>query len=632
MLDALRRGAQGWLAKILFALLIISFGVFWNVSDVYRGYGRGSIASVGEEEVTVSQFQRAFQNEMKTLQRDGDSRITNEQALLFGVDRQVLDQLVAQAAVKQHAERLGLDLSTEALVEGVRTDPNFAGPDGKFSRIGFDNLLSAMGLSEAGFFAVRREDEIRRQVLDTIRSTIVAPAPLVRDLSAWREETRTLEHVQIDPAKVTVAEPDDAKLRETYEANKSRFMTPEYRKLAVLFLAADDLKKEIELTDEEVRASYTETKSSYDKAERRRIQQIAFKDKAQAEAARKELVEGKKNFMDVAKEVGAKETDVNLGMLEKSQLIDPAIAEAAFAIERDKLSEVIEGRFTPVLIRVIEISPGKESTFEEAKDKVRDRLALKRATDLLQERIDIVEEGRNAGKTLQEIGAEQKLRFVEADAVDRENKTPEKKTGIDQPNAELVLTEAFRSQPGLANDPVELASDAFAWFDVVSVAEPKQRPFEEVKDEVKSFYVDTERSRLLNEMAEKLVDRIKAGEDMAKIAEEAGGKVELSESIKRQMSPPGLTADAVKFAFTLPKGGAGSAETSDRASRVVFKVKDIIPASEPSKEQSDKLASEVRGSLEGDVLLAYVAALKSDFGVTVNEAELKRATGAATDQ
>ncbi len=47
MLDALRRGAQGWLAKALFAVLIISFGIFWNVADVFRGFGRGSIAHVG---------------------------------------------------------------------------------------------------------------------------------------------------------------------------------------------------------------------------------------------------------------------------------------------------------------------------------------------------------------------------------------------------------------------------------------------------------------------------------------------------------------------------------------------------------------------------------------------------------
>jgi peptidyl-prolyl cis-trans isomerase D len=101
--------------------------------------------------------------------------------------------------------------------------------------------------------------------------------------------------------------------------------------------------------------------------------------------------------------------------------------------------------------------------------------------------------------------------------------------------------------------------------------------------------------------------------------------------LKRAMSPPGLTADAVKQAFGLPKGGAGYAETSDRAGRVVFQVKEIVPAATPTPEQSDKLAKELKQQLEGDYLLAYIAALKNDLDVRVNEAELKRVTGASTD-
>ncbi|HML44575.1 MAG TPA: SurA N-terminal domain-containing protein [Hyphomicrobium zavarzinii] len=72
MLDALRRGAQGWLAKLLFAVLIVSFGIFWNVADVFRGFGRGSVAKVGDTDITVTDFQRAFQSKLRSVQlQDG---------------------------------------------------------------------------------------------------------------------------------------------------------------------------------------------------------------------------------------------------------------------------------------------------------------------------------------------------------------------------------------------------------------------------------------------------------------------------------------------------------------------------------------------------------------------------------
>jgi peptidyl-prolyl cis-trans isomerase D len=631
MLDAMRRGAQGWVAKLLFALLIVSFGIFWNVSDVFRGFGRGAVAKVGDQEITVTEFQRAFQNQIRGITLEGGERLTTEQALMLRLDRQALDQLIAQAAVKNHAERLGLSLSDETLAEGVRTDPDFAGPDGKFSRLGFDGLLRQLNLTEHGFLALRRDDEVRAQIIDALSSAIAVPKPMIDDLHAYREETRTIDIVQIDRNKVSVAEPDEAKLRETYEADKSSYMTPEYRKAAVLVLSTEMLKSEIALTDDELKAYYTEHKATYDKPELRRLQQIAFKDKAAAEAARAEIIAGKKNFLDVAKEQGATESDVNLGLLSKDKLIDPKIAEAAFALERDKLSEPIEGRFATVLVRAIEIDPGKESTFDEVKEQVRDKLAGERAGALIQERYDLVEEGRNAGKTLKEIGAEQKLRFIDVEAVDRDNKTADGKTAIDIPDAAIAVKQIFATGVGVQPDAVELPGSAYVWFDVMSVTEPKQKPFEEVKDEVKTSYIAKETARLLNELAQKLVDRLKAGEAFAKIAEEAGGKVETLENVKRNTSQPGLTQEGVTQAFALQKGGAAYAETSDRQSRVVFQVKDIFPAAAPTKEQADKLAQELTSQIGNDDLMAYVDALKAELSVHINEQELARATGAATE-
>ncbi len=631
MLDAMRRGAQGWVAKFLFAILIVSFGIFWNVSDVFHGFGRGSVAKVGETEITVTDFQRAFQNQIRSISLQGGERLTTEQALMLRLDRQALEQLIAQAAVKAHADKLGLSLSDAALAEGVRNDPDFAGPDGKFSRVGFDGLLRQLNLSEAGFLALRRDDEVRGQIFDALSAAIVVPKPMVEELHAYREEARTIEIVQIDPKKVSVADPDEAKVKETYEADKTSYMTPEYRKAAVLVLSTDALKSEITLTDDELKAYYDDHKATYDKPEQRRLQQIAFKDKAAAEAARQEIVDGKKNFLDVAKEQGASEDDVNLGLLSKDKLIDPKIADAAFALERDKLSEPIEGRFATVLVRAIEIDPGKASTFEESKGTVRDKLAGERAEGLIQERYDLVEEGRNAGKTLKEIGAEQKLKFLDVEALDRENKTPDGKTAIDIQDAQIAVKQIFATGVGMQPDAVELPGSAHVWFDVMSVTEPQQKPFEEVKDDVKTAYIEKERARLLNELAQSLVDRLKAGEAFATVAEAAGGESDTLENVRRNTSQPGLTTEGVAQAFALEKGGASFTDTPDRQSRVVFQVKEIFPAAEASKAQHDKLVKELSAQIANDDLMAYITALKASLNVHVNEAELARATGVAAE-
>ena len=61
-------------------------------------------------------------------------------------------------------------------------------------------------------------------------------------------------------------------------------------------------------------------------------------------------------------------------------------------------------------------------------------------------------------------------------------------------------------------------------------------------------------------------------------------------------------------------------------------MKDIKPAEALSKEQSDVVAKELKGELENDVLIAYIDALRNQLKVVVHEDEIKRATGAETQQ
>jgi len=627
MLEALRRGATGIVAKILLGLLIVSFGV-WGIADVFTGFSRGTVATVGGTEITPTDYERVLRTEIDGLSAETERRITMEEARKEGIDRLVLSKMIGQTALREYAAEMNLGLAQDAVVDGLINDPGFAGPDGKFSRGDFENLLSRLGMSESQFLALRRDDDLRQQFSSAVLSSTVAPEAMIAIENAYKNETRNIEFFKIDAAKITVPEPDEAKLLAYYNENKAGFMTPEFRRYNVLAAAVSDLKKEVTITDEELKASYESEKDTYDTPEKRRVQQIAFKDRASAETARAALDKGTKNFMDVAKEVGAKESDVNLGMVAKSQLIDPKIAEAAFNLDRDAISEVIEGRFATVLVRVIEIEPGRQSTFEETKEKVRDKLATSRATTLLQERIDLVEEGRNAGKTKKDIAAELKLRFIEVAAADKDGKAPDGTAVLDLPTPERISRLVFRTEPGTLTEPVEIGSDGYAWVEVISVDPPKEKPFETVKAEVRTSFMDSERRRLVKEFADKLVARINAGEDLAKVAAEAGGTPDKMETVKRNLVPPGLTQEAIDVAFSLPEGSAGSALTVDRGTRTVLKVTKISPAGELSQADRDRIVGELRRGLQNDLLIAYVTSIQDRLGVSINDKEVARVTGA----
>jgi peptidyl-prolyl cis-trans isomerase D len=627
MLDALRRGSTGWIAKLLFALLVLSFTI-WGVADVFTGWGRGALAKVGSHEIRHEEYQRAFQNELNLISQQSGRRITTEQAHAAGLDNRVLSQLIAWSAVETHANELGLALSDDSLAESMKNDQAFKGPDGKFSRLAYENVLDRLGVSERGFLQLRRRDELREQLTSALINGVAVPDSMLDLINGWRGETRIAEHFTIDSDKaVTVPEPDEGKIKATYEQNKQAFMASEYRKIALLVLSVDELKKSMVVTDAEAQTAYDESKADYNTPERRRVQQIAFKDKAVAEAAKKAIAGGK-SFADAAKEAGAKDSDIDLGLISKDRLIDPKIADAVFSLAKDKVSDPIEGRFATVLVRVSDIQPAVNRSFADVKDQVKDKLAAKKASEQLQSQLDQVEDQRSAGKSLKDIGVQMKLQFYEIPEMDRANKARDGKPAVIISDTNAIVTAAFNSGVGVENDVIELSNGGYAWIDVLDITPQKQKPFEEVKADAKQVTISTERARLINELAAKLVERADKGEAMSVLATAAGAaKVDTTPAFNRTTTPQGMSKDAVTRAFTLAKGTAGSAPDENDKTRIVFKVTEITPAPPLSEAQRTTVTSDLKNALADETLSEYVLALQQRLGTHIYEDEFKKASG-----
>lgn len=625
MMEALRRGAASWVAKILLGLLIVSFAV-WGVADVFTGYGQSSLARVGKTEISADEFQNALQTEINRLSNQIGRRLTNEQARAFGIDSRVLSRVIGTAALDANARDLGLAVSDSAIAEAIRTDQNYKGLTGAFDRDRFNEMLRQNGLSEARYFATRKAAEVREQLTEALLEGVSPPKQLVDIVHNFREETRTIAYITLDAEKAgKVPEPDEAKLREYYEQDKRAFLAPEYRKLSLLLLTTEEVKKLVPVSDEEVRAEYERDKERFNDPEKRHILQLSFPDAPAAEKALAELAKAK-SFEEGAKALGVQETDFDLGLLARSDFIDKALADAAFSLEAGKTSKPIAGRFTTALLHVTEIQPGKQRTFDEVKDQIRERLALERSGREIQELHDKVDDARGTGKSLKEIADSLKLRFVEVGAIDRNGNGLDGKPALEHPEAQAIARAAFDAGAGIDRDSVEL-QEGYVWIDVLGTTPERQKPFEEVQAEVKSKFLDTERKKVINAAADALVERVNKGEPLEVIAKEQGLTAETSKPFKRTAPTSTLTQSGVRQAFTVPKGRAVSVETPDGKSRSIIVVTEITPAPPATKEQTDQLTAELERLMQGDALSGYVSALQDRYGVAVNESVLKRTLG-----
>ena len=626
MLEALRRGAGTWIARILLGILAISFS-FWGIPEFFRGRNDGPVATVGKTKISAEQFQQAYNQELEQASRQYRQRISPQIGARIGLDRNALANLMGTTALDLQAQDLGLTLSENQIAESVRLDPNFRGFDGKFSKAAFDNFLRQTGLSERGYLRVRRQEEVRGQLTDAVLVNTRVPQTYIDLAHNWREETRVVEHVTLDPAKVvTVVEPDDAKLQAYYDTNKSKFMQPEYRKASVLLLTRADMMARVPVTDEEIEAAYAADKSKFDLPEKRRVFQLPFPDAAAADKAYGELSKAK-NFIEAAAKLGFKESDIDLGTITRKDMIDAKAADAAFALKKDEISKPFAASFTTVIVRVTDIEPGRVKPLDEVKSVLQELLANERLSREIGALHDKVDDLRSGGKSLKEAGATHKLNYQEIDAIDQSGKGPDGKVALDHPEAARIALALFATSQGLESEASQLGDGGYAWVDVLGVTPAKQKTLDEVKAEAKTLWLAEDKQRQIIDAAGKFVERLNKGGALETIAKELGAKVEKTTAFTRATSPQGLSAAAVQVAFARPKGGVQAAASVDGASRALIRVADVIAAPAATKEQSDKLKAELSRQFQNDQLNAYVLGLQNRFGTTLNPAALAQALG-----
>ena len=628
MLDAMRRGAVNWFAKGLLVLLVVAFAV-WGVGDVVRNAGRGTLATIGSTTISSDEFRQAYQEEMASYARRIGRRLTPEQAKMLGVEQRALSRLIGAAAIEAHARDIGLSISDKGVADLIRQEPAFQGPDGKFNQRNFEGYLRQIGMSEQRFVFERRKEEIRDQITDSLLGSVTVPTPLIELLHAYREETRVIEMITPDYAKlVKLPEPDEAKLKAHYEQNKSQFMTPELRKINLLNLSRDIIKARITVADADVQAFYDADKGKYNVPERRKVQQIPFPDKAAADKAYAELSKAK-DFKEAATKLGFKESDYELGLLAKRDMIDSKVADAAFALKANELSKPVEGQFSIVLVRVTEITPGKQKPLAEVKAEIVDALKNERAAEEIRTLHDKVEDAKGAGKLLKEIGSELNIPFVENIETDRAAKTADGKTAIEGAEGQRIAQAAFAASQGIETDAVELSDGGYAWFDLTAITPSKQKPFEDVQADVMTRVKDEERRREIANLAAKFAERLNAGESMDAIAKEAGAKIEKSTPFNRATSPHGVPQAAVQQAFATAKGRATSALNTEGNARVVLKVIEVTPAPAATPEQVERLKADLSRQMQSDALAQYVSGLQTKLGLKINEAAVRKALGEA---
>src|SRR6185312_7495097 len=93
---------------------------------------QSTLATVGSTEISIEQFRQIYNDRLQQVSRQFGRSLTPDQVRAFGLDRQVLQQVVAEAALDEDARRKGLNASDEEIKRQIMSDPTFKGANDAF--------------------------------------------------------------------------------------------------------------------------------------------------------------------------------------------------------------------------------------------------------------------------------------------------------------------------------------------------------------------------------------------------------------------------------------------------------------------------------------------------------------------
>ncbi|HTZ35805.1 MAG TPA: peptidyl-prolyl cis-trans isomerase [Stellaceae bacterium] len=626
MLQAIRTRAGGIIVKVLFGLLILSFG-FWGLytrSPFFQDRSPDAVvASVGDRDIKADQLQAALQPALERLRTQLGGSLDLAQAKQLGVIDAVVGELIDRDILDQEVARMRLDLSDDVVRAAIMSNPAFLGPDGKFNRDQFNQVLAMNRLSEDGLVARLRQEVPRGDMLQALTAGVSVPRPVIDAIYRYRAETRVADYVAIPVSSIgNLPSPSDDELNKFYQAHPDMFRAAEYRSFTLASLTASALEDGVKVSDEELKTAYQERKDDFNIPEQRQLQQILAPSEDKAKAAEAALAAGQ-DFQKVATEIAGQDpSTVDLGLVKQDDLPQP-LADAAFGLPVDKPSEPIKTELGWHILRVVKIEPPQTPSFDQVKDQLTKELMLEGAQDRLDHVGNEVDDALAGGAQLADVAAKYGLKLTKIDKADIGGRDLDGKPVVLPVDLKEVMKAVFDTNENDTSRVNSIEDNAIFVVHVDKVIEPRVQPLADVKDKVVAGWSAEQKQDAVKKKSQALAAAVAGGATLAKAAADNGLSVATTPPVPRgaDASAPVPGALLVKL-FKAKPGGIVVAD--DAAGAYVAQLKEIKTPDTVPDDKAKALSTELANSLRYDMVGELTDALKQRFPVTIHRNVLDR--------
>ncbi len=384
------------LMQFLLLLIIFPSFAFFGLESYTRMSDREPpVAKVAGQTITQREWDAAQNRQMERFRQMFGEQFNPAMFDTPEARQGALDNLIAQKALAAYVTENYLTVSDETLRKTIVEIQGLVGPDGKFDKARYQQLLSAQGLTPEKFEAGLRRDLAMQQTNAVIQGTAFSPKTVATRVASLNQQVREVQELAFTPSAFkSQVKLTDAMLQDYYEKNAAQFEIPETAKAQYVVLSADWVEAGIAVSDADIKTYYEQNVERYKVSEQRRASHIlisAAKDSAAAEKAaakakaEKLLQQLRKNPADFAKlakensqDPGSAERGGDLDFFGKGMMV-PQFEDIAFKLKEGEISNIVESDFGFHIIRLTAIKPATSRALAEVKDNIVDEIRRQQA-------------------------------------------------------------------------------------------------------------------------------------------------------------------------------------------------------------------------------------------------------------
>jgi peptidyl-prolyl cis-trans isomerase D len=493
-------------------------------------------------------------------------------------------------------------------------------------------------------------------LLDKLHNLITGSA-LVSDAEVQQEFVKQNVKVKFEYAVLRKddllkqIQPNEAELKAFYERNKATYNNsiPEKRKLRYVVLDMAKIQAGTAVSREDLQVYYDQHKDDYRVPEQVSVSHILIKtplpgadgkvDGKGVEEARKKAddvlkqVKAGGNFAELAKKYsedpGSGKNGGSLGFIGRGRTV-PEFEKAAFSLAKSSTSDLVQSSYGFHIIRVDDKQAAHVKTLDEVKDQIEESIKQQKAAQAVTNQVNaLLGQARSAG--LEKAAAAKGLQVVSTDFVSRTDTLP----GIG--NSPQFMGAVFGQAEKAPPDQVQLPQ-GYAVFEVEAIKPPATPSFDEIRGRVESEFKNERVAALLSQKTQELSDRAKAEHDLKKATKEAGATVKTSDLVQPDGQVPdiGSMAGSAAVAFSM-KPGEISGPISNGATGVVLS---ILERQEPSQQDFEAKKDQIRDTLllnkQQEMFGLFVTNLRAQLEkagkIKINQDEMKNLTRAQAQE